>query len=122
MAKALASRRLLTGVSMISPDLKHRGVCELSMSLTPLRGLFNFAHRGATEFLWLICNAENLLLRPAKEVIDQIVAQFEIESACVLCPIQGVGVIGHDIRAAGFRIDVEVAAKAVLPSRVANKA
>jgi hypothetical protein len=47
MAKALASLRLLAGVSITSPVPQNTGgICEGIMFLALLRGLFNIAHHG----------------------------------------------------------------------------
>ena len=56
-----------------------------------------------------------------EEVVDEVVAEFEVEAAGVLRRVLGVGVVSDYVGGAACGIEVEVAAKAVLPSGVTDQ-
>src|SRR5215469_3610226 len=60
-------------------------------------------------------------VRRLEEMIDQLIPQLEIEAARVLRLVLSIRVIGDDVRPARCRINVEVAAKAVLPARMPDQ-
>ena len=64
---------------------------------------------------------QKLLVDWLEEVIDQVVAQFDVEDAGVLFGVLGVGVVVDDVGAARGRVNVDLAAEAVLPAGVADE-
>ncbi len=57
----------------------------------------------------------------AKEVVNQVVAELEVEVAGVLVGVLGVGVVGDEVGGTGGGVEIEVAAEAVLPAGVADE-
>ena len=55
-------------------------------------------------------------------MVDEIVAEFDVETPRVLGCIHGVGVVNDQIAAMGSRVEIQLATETVLPSRMTNQA
>ena len=76
-----------------------------------------------TKFIIEVCGelgCDGLSMR-VEEVVDQVIAKFEVEAAGVLRGVLGIGVVGDYVGGAACRVEIEMAAKAVLPSGVADQ-
>src|ERR1700733_1500316 len=76
--------------------------------------------------LGMFCVFANLLAgaldgRHVEEVVDEIVAKFDVEAARILGRVLGIGVVHREVATMRGGVEVYLAAKTVLPSRVTNQ-